>query len=151
MVVTTNLLQKDDDDDKNQVHVDGNHRKHCRGSVHCRLSSREGSKSPRSSRTLDPLQVNSVRFSTYASLLVSRLFSCLVGATKIYEEGGKRLSKLCDFYIADFFPILYIQSFFLTALAYNMKRYVMFFSQTAITICVIGMQLLEMWECCKKC
>ena len=32
------------------------HRKHCRGSVHCRLSSREGSKLPHSSHTLDPLQ-----------------------------------------------------------------------------------------------
>ena len=53
---------------ENPDDVEVDHRKHCRGSVRCHLSSREGSTSPHSSRTLDPLQVAVSEFSHFGFL-----------------------------------------------------------------------------------
>ena len=57
------------DDNKNLNNLNVNHHKHCKGSVRCRLSSREESRSPRSLHILDPLQKNK-------SQIFSGLFGC---------------------------------------------------------------------------
>ena len=67
------------------------HRKHCRGSVRCRLSSREGSRWPHSSHTLDPLQKR--QESDFLTLWVS-LWTCrgclLVGCKqKVLDESPR--------------------------------------------------------------